>query len=218
MERAASHRVIGGLQRANARRLRASMTDAEVRLWKRLRGHRFADVQFRRQVPIGPYIVDFCCHAARLAIEVDGGQHGEEARRRRDAQRDAFLAGEGYRVLRFWNSEVLGETGAVLDAVWAALTESGVCSADTATPLPLPPPQGGRERRSRAPVIIPGAAPPARTEGDGTTSPPVPSPLVGEGQGGGCAAPPQVSETMVSRANRNTPVSETDAINQGPIP
>jgi very-short-patch-repair endonuclease len=79
---------------------------------------------FRRQATVGPYDVDFACHERRLVIEVDGSQHGEVANGAADAVRTAFLQSRGYRVLRFWNNEVLMETRAVLEAIYAALHES----------------------------------------------------------------------------------------------
>jgi adenine-specific DNA-methyltransferase len=95
---------------SNARRLRRDLTDAERKLWYALRDRRFAGFKFRRQVEIEPYIVDFLCIAALLVIEVDGGQHDEEL----DAERTAFLEARGYRVIRFWNNEVLGNLDGVL--------------------------------------------------------------------------------------------------------
>ena len=89
---------------------------------------------FRRQAPIGPYIVDFVCHAASLVIELDGGQHFELRQEQRDAQRDAFLAGKGFRVLRFSNYDVMANRAGVLETI-AAATEHA--------PLPNPPPQAG---------------------------------------------------------------------------
>ena len=82
-----------------ARKLRRDATEAEKRLWARLRGRQVAGVRFRRQVPIGPYIVDFVCFANRLVVEVDGGQHAWEADG--DAARTRWLGGRGFRVLRF---------------------------------------------------------------------------------------------------------------------
>jgi very-short-patch-repair endonuclease len=76
---------------------------------------------FRRQAPIGPYVVDFVCHAASLAIEIDGGQHFESKQEQRDAYRDAFLAGKGLRVLRFSNHEVMTNRTGVLEAIAAAI-------------------------------------------------------------------------------------------------
>src|SRR3954465_11451881 len=95
-----------------AKSLRAETTDAERLLWRHLRGHRFEGRKFKRQEPLGAYIVDFVCHDARLIIEIDGGQHVEQAAY--DEKRTAFLAAQGYRVIRFWNNEVLGQTDDVL--------------------------------------------------------------------------------------------------------
>jgi very-short-patch-repair endonuclease len=90
------------------------MTDAERRLWYLLRAHRFAGFKFKRQIPIGRYIVDFVCLAERLIIEVDGGQHAD---RDSDVRRDQWLEDQGFRVLRFWNNEVLNNTDGVLDVI-----------------------------------------------------------------------------------------------------
>jgi len=76
-----------------------------------------AGFHFRRQAPLGPYIADFACHAARLVIEVDGGQHAEDGGVERDMRRTAWLEGQGYRVLRFWNSDVLGNVDGVMTVV-----------------------------------------------------------------------------------------------------
>jgi very-short-patch-repair endonuclease len=84
---------------ANARRLRRDMTEAEKRIWYLLRRRQFGGLNFRRQVPIDPYIVDFACLSIRLVIELDGGQHAVHAER--DAERTAWLESQGYRVLRF---------------------------------------------------------------------------------------------------------------------
>ena len=89
---------------ARARELRVSSTEAERRLWQKLRNRQLAGVKFRRQRPIGRYIVDFVCVESRLIVELDGGQHAESAR---DSLRDAELAAAGYRVLRIWNSEMM---------------------------------------------------------------------------------------------------------------
>src|SRR6266508_961041 len=87
--------------RSRARSLRRDSTNAEMVIWRAVRAHRLDRASFRRQTPIGPYIVDFVCHAANLVIEIDGGQHFEGPHLRRDARRDAFLASKGFRVLRF---------------------------------------------------------------------------------------------------------------------
>jgi very-short-patch-repair endonuclease len=105
------------------------MTDAERAMWRILR-QGFPDHHFRRQVPIRQFIADFCCHKVRLIIEVDGSQHATEV----DAPRSAILEEEGYRVIRFWNNEVLGNPDGVWSAIDAALRDGH--------PTPTPPHQG----------------------------------------------------------------------------
>ena len=97
-----------------ARELRARMTDAERKLWFALKDRRFAAFKFRRQVPVGPYIADFLCFELRLIIEVDGGQHAEPVR---DVERDNWLAHNEFRVLRFWNGDVLQNLEGVLTSL-----------------------------------------------------------------------------------------------------
>jgi very-short-patch-repair endonuclease len=106
---------------AFARRLRRDSTDAERRLWYRLRSRQISSAKFVRQERIGPYTVDFVCRDRRLIIEVDGGQHATDPR---DAVRDSWLHDRGYRVLRFWNNDVLSNTDGVLEAIAAALMET----------------------------------------------------------------------------------------------
>jgi very-short-patch-repair endonuclease len=120
------------------------LTEPEKRLWWHLR-HRLPldGTHFRRQVPIGRYLADFCCLRSRLVVEVDGGQHGTDAALDYDERRTAYQKAQGYRVLRFANHEVMRSTDVVLDTIHAAL--SG------ATPTPGPSPQGGGE--SARPVI-----------------------------------------------------------------
>ena len=101
-----------------ARRLRGVPTDAEKKLWYRIRARSLGGHKFVRQEPIGPYIVDFVCREQRLVIEVDGGQHATDPR---DAVRDRWLAEHRYRVLRFWNNDVLGNMDGVLEAIALAL-------------------------------------------------------------------------------------------------
>jgi very-short-patch-repair endonuclease len=97
-----------------ARQLRARMTDAERKLWFALKGRRFAAFKFRRQVPIGPYIADFLCFESRLILEVDGGQHAESVR---DVERDNWLVRNEFRVLRYWNNDVLQNLEGVLTSL-----------------------------------------------------------------------------------------------------
>jgi very-short-patch-repair endonuclease len=101
-------------QRARARTMRRAPTDAELRLWRLLRDRRLSGFKFRRQVPVGPYIVDFLCVASKLIVEVDGSQHAENIR---DEGRDAYLLREGWRVLRFWNHEVTQNREGVLGTI-----------------------------------------------------------------------------------------------------
>jgi very-short-patch-repair endonuclease len=103
---------------ARARRLRRDATDAELKLWNRLRARTTNGFKFVRQEPIGPYFVDFLCRQQRLIIEVDGGQHATD---RRDAVRERWLVARGYRVLRFWNNDVLGNVDGVLEVIADAL-------------------------------------------------------------------------------------------------
>jgi very-short-patch-repair endonuclease len=103
-----------------ARKLRRTQTQAEARLWFHLRSRRFAGHKFRRQSPVGPYIVDFICLQDRLVIEVDGGHHAE--RSAEDAGRSAYLETQGFRVLRFWNNDVLGNIEGVLSVIMNAIS------------------------------------------------------------------------------------------------
>ena len=100
------------------RLLRNNMTDAELALWKRLRGCQVNGCKFRRQHPFGDFIVDFVCLEARLVIEVDGGQHNESTN---DGVRDQALAKAGFSVMRFWNNQVLNELESVVEMIWLAL-------------------------------------------------------------------------------------------------
>ncbi|HWK01711.1 MAG TPA: DUF559 domain-containing protein [Xanthobacteraceae bacterium] len=100
------------------RKLRRNSTDAEMKLWLALRARRLGGFKFIRQGKIGRYVVDFVCREKHIAIEVDGGQHGESER---DRVRDLVLASKGYRVLRFWNSDVLKNIDGVLQVLYAEL-------------------------------------------------------------------------------------------------
>ena len=117
--------------RVRARSLRETPTDAEALLWLHLRDRRLAGYKFRRQRPIGPYFADFACIEAKLIVELDGGQHVEAAAY--DEKRTQFMQAQGYRVLRFWNNEMLTQTDAVRERILVALQES----SPHPNPLPL---------------------------------------------------------------------------------
>lgn len=105
-----------------AKTLRSQQTEAEQRLWYHLRAHRFLGLKFKRQKPMGRYIVDFVCLEQRLIIEIDGGQHAEQLDH--DQRRDAWLRSQGYTVLRFWNDEVMQHLDEVLEQIRCTLTLS----------------------------------------------------------------------------------------------
>jgi very-short-patch-repair endonuclease len=146
------------MKRANvgyARALRVGQTDAERALWRQLRDRQLLGWKFRRQHEIGSYIADFVCTDAWLIVELDGGQHAERAQQ--DARRTEWLQHAGYRVLRFWNDDVLMKMNLVLEQIVAAL--------DVTSPHPGPLPGGERGKRSQLCLS--------------------PSPLRGEGRGEG---------------------------------
>ena len=116
-----------------AQRLRREMTDAERNLWSVLRNRQLSGAKFRRQQPIGPFIADFVCQELRLVIEADGGQHADNIR---DKRRTAFLEGKGYRVLRFWNNEILGNLDGVAQVIAAALSAPPPARASRESPSP----------------------------------------------------------------------------------
>ena len=128
-------RVRGAKMKSRARALRRNMTDAERLLWRSLRDRQMDGWKFRRQHPIRPFIVDFVCVEGKLIIEVDGGQHASEVRE--DESRCSYLTKKGYRILRFWNNEVLMETEAVLDMILATL--DGYTPSPRPSPRPSPP-------------------------------------------------------------------------------
>jgi very-short-patch-repair endonuclease len=156
--------------RRRAARLRENPTGAEDLLWRRLRRFPVSGTHFRRQVPIGPYVADFACMAARLIIEVDGSQHGRDDLLKRDEARTRWLEAEGYRVLRFWNNDLTGNMDGVLEAIYAAIYGSS-----SAEPVHLK-----HQRRKRDVVANPKVTPPRRAlradpppagEGEGKSHP-----------------------------------------------
>jgi very-short-patch-repair endonuclease len=102
-----------------ARELRNNATDAEKQLWYHLRNRQLDGHKFSRQMPVGPFICDFMCRQARLVVELDGGQH--DAAAGRDEERTRFIESEGYRVIRFWNNDVLGNMDGVLTEILRVL-------------------------------------------------------------------------------------------------
>ena len=123
------------------------MTDAEKKLWWHLRRLPLDGGHFRRQATIGRYFADFASHQHKVVIEIDGSQHAEATRSAADAERSAYLNSQGYRVLRFWNNEVLSEIDGVMSAIYAALHDP----AGSAPPTPNPSPP--RARKSGLPDL-----------------------------------------------------------------
>jgi very-short-patch-repair endonuclease len=122
-----------------AKRLRRNQTDAERVLWFRLRNCRLSGLKFKRQVPIDHCVVDFCCSAARLIVELDGGQHA--SRIESDTNRTKILEAVGYLVLRFWNNDVSQNTDGVLEEILSTLEQNR-----PEPPHPDPLPYGEREK------------------------------------------------------------------------
>jgi very-short-patch-repair endonuclease len=130
------------LANENARTLRKRLTPQEVKLWVKLRELKGLGFHFRRQAPIGRYIVDFVSFRSQLVVEADGGQHGMPQGARSDQLRDAFLQSQGFRVLRFWNSDIDANLAGVMESILSALNP------------PATRPVGGRlnELRSARPL------------------------------------------------------------------
>lgn len=157
---------------AAAKRMRKEPTPAEAKLWSLLKDLKEPGAHFRRQTPIGPYVADFACLSKRLIVEADGSGHGGT----RDLARDAWLETHGYRVLRFWNTEILENPSGVFDAVQAAM----------AHPTPALPSRGGRDADSASVCASDDASlSPVEFSTRGRHGPPSPS---GEGRGGGRAS------------------------------
>jgi len=122
-------------QREFAKHLRHHMTESETRLWQHLRAHRLNGEKFRRQQPMGFYVVDFVHFGARLIVEADGGQHNDAPR---DESRDAWLRAQGFKVLRFWNNEIMNNLEGVLETIMASVT------LPPSPPTPLPQGERGK--------------------------------------------------------------------------
>jgi very-short-patch-repair endonuclease len=125
---------------ATARKLRKAMTPAEGKLWSHLRNNNMHGLAFRRQHPMGAYVLDFYCAQAKLAVEVDGCQHNDEDHIEHDKIRDAWFADKAIRTLRFWNHDVLTNIENVLDTIWFAIEET---HPTPSTPTPTLPLSGG---------------------------------------------------------------------------
>ena len=151
---------------ARARDLRRAMTEAEKKLWWQLRQLPLANSHFRRQAAIGPYFADFASHKCRVAIEVDGGGHGQTRQAAFDRTRSAYLKSRGYRVLRFWNNDLTANMDGVLEAIYAAIYGSS-----TAEPVHLKHRRRKRDTGANPKVTPPRRAlradPPPAGEGDG---------------------------------------------------
>ena len=160
--------------RMRARALRQDLTKAERIVWYGLRAHRLEGAGFRRQTPIGPYIADFLSHTAKLIIEIDGGQHFNDAHEARDRRRDAFFAAKGFRVLRFSNHDVMTNRVGVLETIAAAVRDGRAPS------LPSPASGGGGARGQPTELTV-GCETPAQTRAP-------PPPLAGEGREGAAGA------------------------------
>ena len=172
-----------GNRTERARELRRRQTDAERILWTNLRGKRLQGLKFRRQQPLGPYVVDFLSFEQRLVVEVDGGHHDQPGVRAKDDERELWLESNGYRVLRFWNNEVLGNLEGVLAQI-SQTAERGRSPSPQPSPVegegedhPHPSPLRSRERGK---ITL---TPALSGRGRGGRSPsPQPSPVEGEGE------------------------------------
>jgi very-short-patch-repair endonuclease len=120
--------VSTSIRRAAAKKLRANTSPHERILWRALKELPVDGTHFRRQAPIGRYVVDFFCPAKHLIIEIDGGHHNDDETAERDRQRQLWLEEQGYRVVRFWNSEITGDLTAVLERIYVELY--GSCEAE----------------------------------------------------------------------------------------
>jgi very-short-patch-repair endonuclease len=132
-----------------ARKLRRDVTEAEKKLWRVLRIVPMGGSHFRRQAPIGPYFADFACHTQRIVIELDGGQHEEATQAKRDGNRDEYMKANGYRVLRFWNNDVMKNLDGVLQVIVEAFSALTPPTPDPSPPLASLAGGGEKTRRVR---------------------------------------------------------------------
>jgi very-short-patch-repair endonuclease len=143
------HAAVSEQQRHRAKHLRRAMARAEILLWRHLKAHHLDGISFRRQAPMGRYMVDFVCHPARLVVELDGETHDFHARQRHDAVRDAWLASRGYDVLRFTNEDVLS----ALEGVLTVIRETAAARIRSTPPsLSLPRKGGGNPQTAAVPL------------------------------------------------------------------
>ena len=149
-------------QLEHSRQLRTAMTDAERLLWRHLRGSQLNGHKFRRQHPVGTYIADFACLERRLIVEVDGGQHNGSAH---DLARDSWLEDQGWRVLRFWNNEVLAHAEGMMTQIAQACALAGTAPPPQPSCAPRPGLQAGTVRRARRMRLETPASPPLQGEG-----------------------------------------------------
>jgi len=173
--------MIPKTRRDRARQLRQDSTPLEQSFWQQVRGGRFSGFKFRRQQPIGHYVVDFVCQQARLVVELDGSQHAES--HEYDRNRDVWLKEEGYRVFRVWNNEWNTQREAVLEKLWLMLHEV----SEPSPPAPLPKWERGVKTSRNTTAfsqsgVRPAEFPPPLREKQPTS---LPSPSRGEGQGEG---------------------------------
>ena len=196
---------------AFVKHLRQHMTDSEIALWRHLRAHRLNGEKFRRQQPIGRYVVDFVHFGARLIVEADGGQHNSAAA---DEQRDTWLRAQGFTVMRFWNNEIMQNLAGVLETIMAAVSE---LSAQAAAPeraralaaAPSPPPLSREGRGEQSNRNSP--APLAEAELASHISP---SPLAGEGLGRGGQSH-HINPTPLAKAELASHISPSPLAGEG---
>jgi very-short-patch-repair endonuclease len=143
------HAAVSNQQRHTAKHLRRAMTRAEILLWRYLKAHHLDGISFRRQAPMGRYVVDFVCHTARVIVELDGETHDFDARQQHDAVRDAWLASRGYLILRFTNEEALS----AVEGVLTVIRETAATRIRSTPPsLSLPRKGGGNPQTTAVPI------------------------------------------------------------------